>query len=104
GNALGLIFQRQVSLGDNADAASFAIHNGDAADLMLLHKALAVLHILAVAAAHRIRGHELLDSGFARVEAVGDYRAAQVAVSDHADETARIVIGHHRHRADVLLA
>ena len=31
-------------------------------------------------------------------------RAAQVAVSDHADEAARIVIGHHRQRADVLLA
>src|SRR5207244_13512011 len=94
----------QVSLGDNADATSFAIHNGDAANLMLLHKALAVLHILAVAAAHRIGGHELLDGSLARVETIGNHRAAQVAIGDHADEAARIVVGHHWQRADVLLA
>src|SRR5262249_6462260 len=97
GYVFRLIFQRQVSQRHDADHSPIFIHNGYAPDLVLLHQALAIIHVLALAAHSRIQADKFLDGSSLRIKSIGHHRATQISIGDDSDELARLVVGHHQY-------
>ena len=81
-----LVLQGQISLSNDSDDALLSVNDRHAPDLMFLHQALTILDVFSFAASDRIQRHELLNRDTLRIQAVGDYRTAQVPVCDHPDE------------------
>src|SRR6266704_6242622 len=71
-HVLRFVLQRQISLGDDADALAFAVYNRDAPYLMLLHSPFALVEVLAIAAGYRIGADVVLNGSSLRVQTVCD--------------------------------
>jgi hypothetical protein len=55
------VFQGKVGLRDDPNDAVFFVDDWDSSNLVFLHQALAILHILTITADRRIVGNEFLD-------------------------------------------
>src|SRR5215472_15666611 len=70
---------------------------------MLLHSLFAVVDVFSVAAGHGVQADELLNGGALGIQAVGYDGTAEIAVRNHAQKLARLLIDHHGDRAHVVL-
>jgi len=96
--------QGQIGLGDDSDHSIVAIHNWNASYLMLLHQPLARLDIVVFAASDRVRCHEFLDRRLFGIQPLCYHGTAQVAISNHAYQFARVLVLYHGQRTNVSVA
>src|SRR6266481_9414207 len=96
--------QKQISLGNNANAPAFIINDGYAPDLVCLHGMHADINIVISPAGDGIGGNVSLDGGGFGFQSRGDYGAAQVAARDDADQLPFLVVKNNRHRAYIMVA
>src|SRR5262249_26911468 len=101
---LGFFLQRQISLGNDSDDCIVTVHDRYASYLVLLHGSLTLVEVFAIAARYWAGVHESLDRDTLRVQSLGHYRAAEIAVSDYTYQLAGLLIRDNRHRTYVLLA
>ena len=88
----------QVAQGDDPDHAHVPVQDRQPADLLVLHQAGRVGHVLVFKAEVHGRGHGIPDAGGVRVGPGGRGPHGHVAVGDHPDQP---VVVAHGHRPDV---
>src|SRR5258705_308512 len=86
GYVLWFVFQRQISLRDDADDLPIGIHDGYTPDLVLLHQPLATIQVLALAARRRIPADEFLNGRTSRVDSIGHYRTTEITIGNDTDQ------------------
>jgi hypothetical protein len=80
----GRSMKPDVRLSHNADAPSPIVHNGDSADLVLLHQFQALVQRDFWATCHGNAGHEIRNPDRISVLAGSDHAAAQVTICHYA--------------------
>ena len=95
-----IVYVRQPRYGDDTNTIWPEVFHparlDPGADLMLLHQAFTLIDVLTIPAGRRIVGYELLNPCGFRIQAVRQHATAKIAIGDHANQRARLMIDYNR--------